>query len=426
MPVSVRPSTGDLGMSRFRRETTEGFFSEESEWSRYKHEILKKYLDPWVSKLQSLGRDLAFIDTCAGRGIYDDGSEGSPVLAARMNDRSPLATSDARLIVYAIEGDDEEYAHLSRHMRPWKQRGLAHLFNQPFHEVLPRLMDQTKKHPTLVFVDPFRLVDVAPELLEPVLASTASRLPTELLFRVDAGVLARMTGHLARKPDKSVREIKLERSMRSRLLHLGLDTEILERYEDEDAGKGQRHEVLLAEFLTTFEGVFQFVTPIPVRDDYYAKPRYHLVHCTNSAHGMIRMNDNVSTTEDDLFLATETKNAAGQMFLFEPERPLRAEPGDAMPIILKMLRETPGARLEFVEITAHLASHFGPDLREKHYRSAVHQLRRDGFLEVEGSSNAVSERTWIRLKGHQPPETRPTSPRRAPVRRPSESGRRPA
>src|SRR5690242_12635118 len=61
-------------------------FAQPLEWSSYKHKLLKNYLHVWCYKLGSFYRELAFVDTCAGAGKYEDGSDGSPVIAARYND----------------------------------------------------------------------------------------------------------------------------------------------------------------------------------------------------------------------------------------------------------------------------------------------------------------------------------------------------
>ena len=50
--------------------------------TKAKHEILDSYLGGWYPKLSQFGRIL-FFDGFAGRGVYSDGSEGSPLIALR-------------------------------------------------------------------------------------------------------------------------------------------------------------------------------------------------------------------------------------------------------------------------------------------------------------------------------------------------------
>ena len=53
-----------------------------------KHEILKKYLTPWTQILASGFDRIHYFDGFAGRGRYEDGEPGSPVLAMRAADKN--------------------------------------------------------------------------------------------------------------------------------------------------------------------------------------------------------------------------------------------------------------------------------------------------------------------------------------------------
>jgi three-Cys-motif partner protein len=57
------------------------------EHTRVKHEILDKYLTPWIFKLSSAYNTLLYIDGFAGRGEYFEENNfdgvGSPIIAMR-------------------------------------------------------------------------------------------------------------------------------------------------------------------------------------------------------------------------------------------------------------------------------------------------------------------------------------------------------
>ena len=55
---------------------------EYKEHTRVKHELLRKYLYPWIIKLGYFHRKILFFDGFAGRGEYlPDRKLGSPVIA---------------------------------------------------------------------------------------------------------------------------------------------------------------------------------------------------------------------------------------------------------------------------------------------------------------------------------------------------------
>jgi three-Cys-motif partner protein len=58
------------------------FFSHKKEWSKLKDQILSKYLVPYLAKITSSGRPTCIVDCFAGKGKFDDGQPGSPLIIA--------------------------------------------------------------------------------------------------------------------------------------------------------------------------------------------------------------------------------------------------------------------------------------------------------------------------------------------------------
>src|SRR5215207_4821865 len=56
------------------------FFAKKRDWSRYKDFILGYYLEPYIPKVNTLKKPILVVDCFAGRGVFDDGQPGSPVI----------------------------------------------------------------------------------------------------------------------------------------------------------------------------------------------------------------------------------------------------------------------------------------------------------------------------------------------------------
>ncbi|MHA1863574.1 MAG: three-Cys-motif partner protein TcmP, partial [Candidatus Thorarchaeota archaeon] len=54
------------------------------EHTKYKLQILEKYLPVWMQILQSRYKKLVYVDCFAGPGMYPDGVEGSPIRALKI------------------------------------------------------------------------------------------------------------------------------------------------------------------------------------------------------------------------------------------------------------------------------------------------------------------------------------------------------
>lgn len=59
----------------------ESFFDAKKEWSRTKDKLLHDYLVPYVQKILQTKHPLLYVDCFAGRGVFEDGSLGSPRIA---------------------------------------------------------------------------------------------------------------------------------------------------------------------------------------------------------------------------------------------------------------------------------------------------------------------------------------------------------
>lgn len=128
-------------------------------------------------KLLSRFSTVAFVDTCAGRGIYADGHKGSPIIAAETNNGLPVGK---RVLVYACDEDPEELELLQENMTPWTETTppLAQFYHGDFQVVLPEILEEVRRYPTLFFIDPFKTMQVAPAVLQPILEARGS-LPTD-------------------------------------------------------------------------------------------------------------------------------------------------------------------------------------------------------------------------------------------------------
>src|SRR5690606_34151626 len=57
------------------------FFRKKNIWSEVKDDLLSWYLVPYVQKILKTRRPLFYVDCFAGKGRFDDGNKGSPLIA---------------------------------------------------------------------------------------------------------------------------------------------------------------------------------------------------------------------------------------------------------------------------------------------------------------------------------------------------------
>ena len=68
------------------------FFVEKKAWSVVKDELLGCYFMLYVSKILHTYRPLVYVDCFAGKGKFDDGNPGSPLIALEVIDKCQDST----------------------------------------------------------------------------------------------------------------------------------------------------------------------------------------------------------------------------------------------------------------------------------------------------------------------------------------------
>lgn len=63
--------------------STQDFFKAKKPWSIMKDQVLGYYLTPYISKILFSGVPLIIIDCFAGKGKFEDGAIGSPVIIGK-------------------------------------------------------------------------------------------------------------------------------------------------------------------------------------------------------------------------------------------------------------------------------------------------------------------------------------------------------
>ncbi|MCS5498374.1 three-Cys-motif partner protein TcmP [Cnuibacter physcomitrellae] len=138
--------------------------------TRAKHQILERYLGGWFPKMASWNNRLVFLDGFAGRGVYEDGSEGSPVIALRrlVEHRHAPNMTACKFQFYFIEKNSQNAESLVKTIKDFEETSEAPVpsnvdavvVNDTFENVAREITDAltargTRLAPTFAFIDPF-------------------------------------------------------------------------------------------------------------------------------------------------------------------------------------------------------------------------------------------------------------------------------
>jgi three-Cys-motif partner protein len=280
---------------------TSGFFSDPKYASVAKITILRKYLRPFTYKLGSRAKRVWLVDCFAGAGAYqsDEGGkreDGSPVAAAKLARALELDRGEALLRTINVECERDTFVELQRNLAPYG--ALTTSLLGTFEDELETILKTVGRDPALFFLDPFGVRGIEMHLLDRIRERAGK---TELLIHFSDRSFLRMAGHL----DENERQEVGQRAAFAKLAELDavIGSPLWRRiWENKSLATEQRIDEIAKLYCAQLrERGFTYVDEIRMRDALLDRPKYRLVFCTRSAHGVELMSYFACEYERELF-----------------------------------------------------------------------------------------------------------------------------
>ncbi|MHB8157293.1 MAG: hypothetical protein ACYDEQ_07875, partial [Desulfocucumaceae bacterium] len=90
---------------------TDNFFIAKRGWSLLKDRVVDYYLEPYIAKILTTGRPLVIVDCFAGKGKFDDGAIGSPIIIAQ-HIKNVLESNKPNKKIYGIFIEKKYFSEL--------------------------------------------------------------------------------------------------------------------------------------------------------------------------------------------------------------------------------------------------------------------------------------------------------------------------
>jgi len=166
------------------------FFLRKREWSKRKDEILRCYLPPYLRKVAKLGRPIFIVDAFAGRGMFEDGTPGSPVIICQCVKAALDKGLSVTVSVVCVEPNEELFAGLKKTISEFS---FATPRQGRFQECITDFEKQARDHSTFLYVDPWTVEGLKWRYLDRIFQHlTNSGTSIEILLNFQADIFARM------------------------------------------------------------------------------------------------------------------------------------------------------------------------------------------------------------------------------------------
>lgn len=342
-----------------------------------KHGILRSYLPTFTTIVGKLAPEhrVFYLDGYAGRGAYEDGTPGSPALAA--DTARHLVANRRQLTCLYVERERTEFLRLASLLQSVDHDHREYLGTVERH--LPEILRLTEGHPLFAFFDPYGMClpfDRLRSVLERArrYPGVSGRCPTEVLINFSVPGVRRNAGHLLSEstdPTYAKARAKIIERMDAFLggdwwrevwQAAGNDGEGVERVLD---GFLDRIAMLPGNWVGW---------RVPVSDRWEGPLDYHLVFLTQHRDGLWLFNNSVSTAMEKYFdfchrdqLSLNPIESRALAWIDRIEGNISSLVGRGQPFVL-------GDRV--FEIYEGVAGH----ARETHVRAALERLHAQGAI----------------------------------------------
>lgn len=371
-----------------------GFWDEEQSPALLKHEILARYVAPFVAKLGLAWGKVVLLDGYAGAGRYASGAPGSAIqivsIAGALVTKLGISAD-----VYLIERESETIDFLRKEVARFGKTPRLNIFiiEGDVAEKFDEIVSSAAKFPLFIFLDPYGLglpyekLSHALSVLRP--PSGRNSAPTEILLNFSAEALRRIGGLVPLTPsptsiatldrmDKTVGGEWWRDFYKGKFDKELAETNVVDGY-TERLGKSGK----------------MYTHAVPVRRDVGLRPVYYLVFGTRAKHGSWTFADTVARSEAKWQNVLEERKDTGQLsfdgFGVTAEERLVALEEKAVVAIETNLLEILATRGEFM-VGDYPTEVFGEYLglvREQVVRKAIKSLFEQGRISSNGQGSPI-------------------------------------
>lgn len=312
-------------------KNNKNFFAEKSEWAKVKDDLLGYYLAPYLQKILRTGRPLLYVDGFAGKGVFDDGNYGSPLLACLAIENALEKTRSGNGNVRAYFVEPQHFKALEGNISKFP---FAKAVEGYYQDAIPMLQHLGRGANLFLYVDPFGVKHLRTDWFQRLQGAFDS---TEVLLNFNSFGFFREACRVYGTELRDVEGLdEIEErspwdcgspSESSQILTkaVGGDfwRDIVNEYKKEQIDGYEAEARLAKEYRAVLSDDFTYVLNIPIRVREGNRPKYRMYHLTNHHDGCNLMYDNMQKRLADTFLMQH--DGQGSLFDMDTENEILYE-----------------------------------------------------------------------------------------------------
>lgn len=298
------------------------FFKEKKPWSEVKDELLGCYLKPYVSKILHTYKPLVYVDCFAGKGKFDDGKPGSPIIALDIINECISSTKMETVNIHTCFIDLHYASDLRNNLKEYPG---IHIISGRFEDEIEKYLSDKVGCNVFLYIDPYGIKALQCSLFDRF--ATGKFYSIELLINLNSfGFMREACRALGTtyndvfvfddliEYEPTIMDIS-EQSIVELNEIAGGDywQDIVKDYKNHKIN-GYEAEALFAEkYCARLRQSYTYVLNMPLRIKKGQRPKYRLIHATNHKDGCLLMVDNICNR----WQALQKIQTDGQLMLWE-------------------------------------------------------------------------------------------------------------
>lgn len=291
----------------------EDFFKKKKIWSTVKDELLGCYLRPYFSKVMRTGNPILYVDCFAGKGRFDDGMSGSPLIAMEclkicLAQSGSLNRSNVSLCFIELNYADDLRKNL-KNEPSGTYRVIEGKFEEKISDLLIEKYEQNQKLNLFLYVDPYGVKALDANLFDklPTMFSTAELLinlnsfgfireacrAMKVVFREEERVIFEDIEEYDTSYNTSINELNIVAG--------GIYWQsIITDYRQGKIDCYQAEREFSLQYKLRLREKYRYVLSMPIRLKPGLHPKYRMIYATNHSDGCLLMADNMALRTDRL------------------------------------------------------------------------------------------------------------------------------
>lgn len=309
------------------------FFKVKNDWSLIKDKLLGCYLMPYFQKVLATGKTICYVDCFSGKGQFEDGNPGSPIIALQTRDKCLQKTKVQIDKSKAIETTfiDLNYAtDLKTNLAPYSNcYGNPKIVSGKYEEKIVDILKNKTGQNVFLYIDPYGIRALDTSLFDEF--QTMEFNSFEMLinfnsfgfFRDACRVMAvdykndsalQDLEDLVEYDPTSVVTLDKPIDMLSNIAGGDYWKAIVQDYKAKRIDGYKAEQRLSTEYKQRLKMRYNYVLDMPIRIKAGNRPKYRMIHVCDHEDGCFLMAQNIQNRKDELYTNIQT---GGQMSVFD-------------------------------------------------------------------------------------------------------------